>query len=114
MNAAGARFVRTRHAPHIVAAQRSLRYHGLILPRPRRHRSQAAPLPPAAVAGQEPEPFSPELPQCRGNTATICMGSPGIRPDDKVERMEATAGLPPRQGLYDPSREHDACGVGFV
>src|SRR5437764_12811366 len=28
--------------------------------------------------------------------------------------MEATAGLPPRQGLYDPSREHDACGVGFV
>jgi glutamate synthase (NADPH/NADH) large chain len=23
-------------------------------------------------------------------------------------------GLPPRQGLYDPSREHDACGVGFV
>ena len=23
-------------------------------------------------------------------------------------------GLPPAQGLYDPSREHDACGVGFV
>ena len=23
-------------------------------------------------------------------------------------------GLPPRQGLYDPSFEHDACGVGFV
>ncbi|NTV75831.1 MAG: hypothetical protein HGA66_16705, partial [Holophaga sp.] len=22
--------------------------------------------------------------------------------------------LPPRQGLYDPSFEHDACGVGFV
>jgi len=22
--------------------------------------------------------------------------------------------LPPRQGLYDPSNEHDACGVGFV
>ena len=21
---------------------------------------------------------------------------------------------PPTQGLYDPSREHDACGVGFV
>src|ERR671936_3070167 len=21
---------------------------------------------------------------------------------------------PPGQGLYDPSREHDACGVGFV
>ena len=24
------------------------------------------------------------------------------------------AGLPPKQGLYDPRREHDACGVGFV
>jgi glutamate synthase domain-containing protein 2/glutamate synthase domain-containing protein 1/glutamate synthase domain-containing protein 3 len=23
-------------------------------------------------------------------------------------------GLPPRQGLYDPARERDACGVGFV
>ncbi len=23
-------------------------------------------------------------------------------------------GLPPRQGLYDPSFEHEACGVGFV
>jgi glutamate synthase (ferredoxin) len=23
-------------------------------------------------------------------------------------------GLPPRQGLYDPSFEHDACGTGFV
>jgi glutamate synthase (ferredoxin) len=25
-----------------------------------------------------------------------------------------TNGLPPKQGLYDPSFEHDACGVGFV
>ncbi|MBI2190806.1 MAG: glutamate synthase large subunit [Planctomycetes bacterium] len=24
------------------------------------------------------------------------------------------AGLPPRQGLYDPRHEHDACGIGFV
>ncbi|HEU4642790.1 MAG TPA: glutamate synthase large subunit [Gemmatimonadaceae bacterium] len=23
-------------------------------------------------------------------------------------------GLPPRQGLYDPAHEHDACGIGFV
>jgi len=23
-------------------------------------------------------------------------------------------GLPPAQGLYDPSQEHDACGVGFI
>ena len=22
--------------------------------------------------------------------------------------------LPPKQGLYDPANEHDACGVGFV
>ena len=25
-----------------------------------------------------------------------------------------TGGLPPKQGLYDPQFEHDACGVGFV
>jgi len=25
-----------------------------------------------------------------------------------------TFGLPQRQGLYDPRREHDACGIGFV
>jgi glutamate synthase (ferredoxin) len=24
------------------------------------------------------------------------------------------AGLPPKQGLYDPQFEHDACGIGFV
>ena len=24
------------------------------------------------------------------------------------------SGLPPKQGLYDPQFEHDACGVGFV
>ena len=22
--------------------------------------------------------------------------------------------LPPKQGLYDPANEHDACGIGFV
>ncbi len=25
-----------------------------------------------------------------------------------------SSGLPPKQGLYDPAFEHDACGVGFV
>ena len=25
-----------------------------------------------------------------------------------------TPGLPPKQGLYDPAFEHDACGIGFV
>src|SRR4051812_45548338 len=28
--------------------------------------------------------------------------------------MESKPGLPPKQGLYDPRHEHDACGVGFV
>jgi glutamate synthase domain-containing protein 2/glutamate synthase domain-containing protein 1/glutamate synthase domain-containing protein 3 len=28
--------------------------------------------------------------------------------------MTNRPGLPPRQGLYDPLTEHDACGVGFV
>ncbi|MBI2947344.1 MAG: glutamate synthase subunit alpha, partial [Verrucomicrobia bacterium] len=29
-------------------------------------------------------------------------------------RAPRAAGLPPKQGLYDPWFEHDACGVGFV
>ena len=28
--------------------------------------------------------------------------------------MKPRAGLPPREGLYDPANEHDACGMGFV
>lgn len=28
--------------------------------------------------------------------------------------MMKTVGLPPKQGLYDPKNEHDACGIGFV
>ncbi len=28
--------------------------------------------------------------------------------------MKSRGALPPRQGLYDPAYEHDACGVGFV
>jgi glutamate synthase (NADPH/NADH) large chain len=28
--------------------------------------------------------------------------------------MDPRPGLPPKQGLYDPRHEHDACGVGFV
>src|SRR5204862_2366656 len=28
--------------------------------------------------------------------------------------MQRDPGCPPAQGLYDPSFEHDACGVGFV
>ena len=32
---------------------------------------------------------------------------------NQSENMKRT-GLPPKQGLYDPQFEHDACGVGFV
>ena len=31
--------------------------------------------------------------------------------------MTATSaynGRPPKQGLYDPANEHDACGLGFI
>jgi glutamate synthase (NADPH) large chain len=29
-------------------------------------------------------------------------------------RLNPKNGLPPAQGLYDPGKEHDACGIGFV
>ncbi|MEO2003580.1 MAG: glutamate synthase subunit alpha, partial [Candidatus Poribacteria bacterium] len=28
--------------------------------------------------------------------------------------MQRPVGFPPKQGLYDPKNEHDACGIGFV
>ncbi|HVY71110.1 MAG TPA: glutamate synthase subunit alpha, partial [Verrucomicrobiae bacterium] len=31
-----------------------------------------------------------------------------------IERGLNPLGLPPKQGLYDPAFEHEACGVGFV
>ena len=31
-----------------------------------------------------------------------------------MQQFKHNGGLPPRQGLYDPANEHDACGVGFV
>ena len=33
---------------------------------------------------------------------------------DSSYKVCAPAGLPKKQGLYDPQHEHDACGVGFV
>ena len=30
------------------------------------------------------------------------------------EQKHIRNGLPPKQGLYDPANEHDACGIGFV
>ena len=35
-------------------------------------------------------------------------------PDTISGRPQRGPGLPPKQGLYDPWFEHDACGVGFV
>src|SRR5215472_8557133 len=32
----------------------------------------------------------------------------------KTGRRPQRTGLPPKQGLYDPQFEHEACGVGFV
>ena len=31
-----------------------------------------------------------------------------------MQHVSRNPGLPPRDGLYDPAYEHDACGVGFV
>ena len=31
-----------------------------------------------------------------------------------MENKKQWTSLPPKQGLYDPANEHDACGVGFV
>ena len=36
------------------------------------------------------------------------------RPDSARKRGRSMLGAPPKQGLYDPWFEHDACGVGFV
>ena len=33
---------------------------------------------------------------------------------DSLDHASQFAGYPPRQGLYDPAFEHDACGVAFV
>ncbi len=35
-------------------------------------------------------------------------------PSRRQPVFTATAGLPPRRGLYDPQMEHDSCGVGFI
>src|ERR1700744_5103972 len=34
--------------------------------------------------------------------------------ENKKISPQAGTGLPPKQGLYDPQFEHDACGVGFI
>src|SRR5260221_13654560 len=34
--------------------------------------------------------------------------------ENKSDRQTSRTGPPPKQGLYDPQFEHEACGVGFV
>jgi glutamate synthase (NADPH/NADH) large chain len=41
-----------------------------------------------------------------------CIATPAFLPAAFLRNDEMI--LPPRQGLYDPAQEHDACGVGFV
>src|SRR3954469_20134244 len=31
-----------------------------------------------------------------------------------TRKLQSRTGPPPKQGLYDPQFEHEACGVGFV
>ncbi|MFZ9448734.1 MAG: hypothetical protein ACO3CC_11270, partial [Alphaproteobacteria bacterium] len=42
------------------------------------------------------------------------MSGPGRPPARAGKRESDMSDLPPRQGLYDPRNEHDACGVGFI
>ena len=37
-----------------------------------------------------------------------------IRSNEQKSNENVRLGPPPKQGLYDPQFEHDACGVGFV
>src|SRR5258706_3629866 len=71
-------------------------------------RPQAAPQSPRQPAAGAKSPQSPTFapPELRENAATIAFEVPIM--DSSI------AGFPPKQGLYDPRREHDACGVGFV
>jgi len=41
-------------------------------------------------------------------------GQPVTMNDQQMSTQARWQGLPPKQGLYDPQFEHDACGVGFI
>ncbi len=47
-------------------------------------------------------------------TPSTVTGLNTVRQTATVGKNTAFPGLPKKQGLYDPSNEHDACGVGFV
>ncbi|WP_374304937.1 glutamate synthase large subunit [Methylocella sp.] len=46
--------------------------------------------------------------------AAPAASSPALSHIDSSRRAVRDPALPPPQGLYSPTREHDACGVGFV
>lgn len=46
--------------------------------------------------------------------ATPASATPANESLHREQRGLKRAGLPPRQGLYNPRNEHDACGIGFV
>ena len=49
------------------------------------------------------------------SAAIVAAQTVGDRPSRmRNSQQQPTFGLPPRQGLYDPAQEKDACGVGFV
>src|SRR5579864_4437824 len=43
-----------------------------------------------------------------------CDPWPAVAHENSGPATRENPGCPPAQGLYDPSYEHDACGVGFV
>ena len=48
--------------------------------------------------------------QAQGNSANTMSSRTEVKGSEQIPLL----GLPPKQGLYDPQFEHDACGVGFV
>ena len=50
----------------------------------------------------------------RGKIVSAPVAKSPLDPSVRRDIIMRDPGLPAAQGLYDPSREHDACGVGFV
>src|SRR5512135_168002 len=49
-----------------------------------------------------------------GNRKQKVQKGPGMLPESERMLSSGAAGLPRKQGLYDPQFEHESCGVGFV
>ena len=52
------------------------------------------------------------------STGLFCYlnGPPKGKQEDKMRQLHRPyiAGMPQKQGLYDPANEHDNCGMGFI